>query len=105
MKIREILKLKAAEIYDYFRNIDLDDHTIFHYIQGPVYVNPASKINSRIVKKSGIAIIYTKRVINLDINIERTLIDRIILIGPGRELSVVFWRGKAKCVIDPINEN
>ena len=91
MKIRELLWLPEIEIYRYFKNSDPSRLLGLFNLEGPeIYVDPVKDIlrGRKIIKKSGIAIIYTEE---LNLQVQPSSVK---LIGPGRTITVVFMKGK-----------
>ena len=107
MKFRTLLKLSSAEICKFFK--ELGDgllSTFLHNIEASrLYVDPSSEtryLENRLIKKSGVVFVYTSRKIyyqsSIHIGIEE--VGRARIIGPGRELNVVFWNGKFNGIVD-----
>jgi len=107
MKIRTLLKLSPAEICKFFKEFrdSMLDTFLCNIEASRVYVDPSSEtryLEKRLVKKSGLVFVYTCRKIyyqsSIHIGIEE--VGRARIIGPGRELNVVFWYGKFSGMID-----
>ena len=107
MKIRTLLKLSSAEICKFFKEFgDSLLSTFLHNIETPrIYVDPSSEtryLEKKLVKKSGVVFVYTSRKIyyqsSIHIGIEE--VGRARIIGPERELNIVFWNGKFNGIID-----
>ena len=107
MKIRTLLKLSPAEICKFFKEFrDSMLDTFLSNIEAPrLYVDPSSEtryLEKKLVKKSGVVFVYTSKKIyyqsSIHIGIEE--VGRARIIGPGRELNIVFWNGKFNGIID-----
>ncbi len=94
MKLRNLLELKADEICEYFKSQPKTTTNIPYNIElHELYTNPPDSFRFRkanIVKKVGFAIFYTSTAVYRNKRLRRTIIKKIILIGPHREVTIYF---------------